>query len=95
MTARPAWADPAPLARSQDAEDRHAEAGGRQEHAHQVELTPGSGGVSLIFRVSSRITATMTTSPANTSRQVHSVVTAPPISGPAATAIAPAEATSP
>ena len=58
-------------------------------------LTPDSGGASLILRVKSRMTATRTTSPANTSRQVHRVVTAPPISGPAATAIAPAEATSP
>ena len=43
---------------------------------------------SLIRRVSRTITATMTTSPANTRRQVHSVVTAPPIRGPAATAMA-------
>ena len=37
----------------------------------------------------------MTTSPANTIRQVRYVVHAPPISGPAATAMAPAEATRP
>jgi hypothetical protein len=47
------------------------------------------------LRVSARIATTITTSPAKTSRQVQYVVTAPPISGPAATAIAPAEATSP
>ncbi len=51
--------------------------------------------MSWIFLVSSRIAATMTTSPAKTRRQVQNVVTAPPMSGPAATAIAPAEATRP
>ena len=37
----------------------------------------------------------MRTSPTNTHRHDTYVVTTPPISGPAATAIAPAEATSP
>ena len=38
---------------------------------------------------------TMTTSPTNTHRQEAKVVTAPPIRGPAATAMAPAAAMSP
>jgi hypothetical protein len=38
---------------------------------------------------------TSRTSPKKTRRQLQYVVTAPPISGPAATAIAPADATSP
>ena len=38
---------------------------------------------------------TMTTSPAKTQRQLAYVVNRPPTSGPTATAIAPAEATSP
>ena len=66
-------------------------------------ITPGtsmrwrapSASTSLIRRLSRTIAATMTTSPANTRRQVQSVVTAPPINGPAATAMAPAEATRP
>src|SRR6185436_8292307 len=52
-------------------------------------------GTSCIFLVSARIGSTITTSPAKTYRHVQFVVTMPPISGPAATAIAPAEATSP
>jgi hypothetical protein len=54
-----------------------------------------SGGASCILRVSARMPSTITTSPAKTSRQVQYVVTRPPINGPAATAIAPAEATRP
>ena len=60
-----------------------------------MRWAPPSVSASRIRRVSRTITATMTTSPANTRRQVHSVVTAPPIKGPAATAMAPAEATRP
>ena len=41
------------------------------------------------------IASTMTTSPANTHRHEKYVVQKPPISGPTATAIAPAAATSP
>ncbi len=39
--------------------------------------------------------STMTTSPAKTQRQLAYVVNNPPTNGPTATAIAPAEATSP
>ena len=46
-------------------------------------------------RATSRMTATMRTSPAKTHRHEKYVVTSPPMSGPAATAIAPAEATMP
>jgi hypothetical protein len=46
-------------------------------------------------RATDKMTATMTTSPANTHRQEKYVVTSPPMSGPAATAIAPADATMP
>jgi hypothetical protein len=42
-----------------------------------------------------RITSTSSTSPANTSRQLRYVVKTPPISGPTATAIAPADMTRP
>jgi hypothetical protein len=58
-------------------------------------LMPGSAGVSAMRRVSARITSTTITSPANTRRQERYVVNSPPISGPAATAIAPADATRP
>ena len=44
---------------------------------------------------SARIAATTITSPANTQRHDAYVVNKPPISGPAATAIAPADATRP
>src|SRR5262245_26697110 len=54
-----------------------------------------AGGASLIRRATARIARTTTTSPANTSRQVAYVVRAPPIRGPTATAIAPADATRP
>jgi hypothetical protein len=53
------------------------------------------GGESWILRRTNRIAPTMTTSPRKTYRQVAKVVTAPPISGPAATAMAPAAATMP
>ena len=56
---------------------------------------PCSAGVSAIRRASPRTMSTMRTSPTNTHRQDRYVVNKPPISGPAATAIAPAEATSP
>ena len=54
-----------------------------------------SAGASAIRRVRSRITSTITTSPAKTQRHEKYVVQKPPISGPTATAIAPAAATSP
>ena len=54
-----------------------------------------STGASAILRVSRRMIATITTSPANTQRHEKYVVQKPPISGPTATAIAPAAATSP
>ncbi len=54
-----------------------------------------SVGASAIRRVSSRIASTISTSPAKTQRQEKYVVKKPPISGPSATAIAPAAATSP
>ena len=46
-------------------------------------------------RCEARIVSTTSTSPANTQRQERYVVKSPPMSGPAATATAPAEATSP
>ena len=57
--------------------------------------TPASAGVSAMRRVSIKMISTTTTSPANTHRQEAYVVSRPPISGPAATAIAPADATRP
>jgi hypothetical protein len=54
-----------------------------------------SGFGSAIRRVRTRITATTTTSPTNTRRHDRYVVNRPPMRGPAATAIAPADATSP
>src|SRR5664280_703493 len=54
-----------------------------------------SDGVSLTPRTESRMISTITTSPANTQRHEAKVVTAPPTSGPAATAMAPAAAISP
>jgi hypothetical protein len=54
-----------------------------------------SPGVSPIRRAKPRMTKTTSTSPTNTQRQEAYVVNRPPISGPAATAIAPAEATRP
>jgi hypothetical protein len=54
-----------------------------------------AAGWSTMRRVNSRMITTMTTSPANTQRQEKNVVTNPPISGPAATAMAPAAAISP
>src|SRR5262252_2110145 len=52
-------------------------------------------GESAIRRASTRIARTSTTSPAKTQRQEKYVVAKPPISGPTATATAPAAATSP
>ena len=51
--------------------------------------------VMAIFLVMKRIPRTMITSPAKTHRQEKYVVQKPPISGPTATAIAPAAATRP
>src|SRR6185437_6652530 len=50
---------------------------------------------SAILRVRTRMTATISTSPAKTQRQEKYVVQKPPMSGPTATAIAPAAATIP
>ena len=55
----------------------------------------GSAGVSAIRRARARMTNTPTTSPANTQRQDAYVVNSPPMSGPAATAMAAADATRP
>src|SRR5262245_36281559 len=54
-----------------------------------------STGASSNFFVISKMKPTITTSPANTQRQEKYVVQKPPISGPTATAIAPAAATRP
>ena len=54
-----------------------------------------SAGASAIRRARTRITRTTRTSPAKTQRQEKYVVKKPPISGPTATATAPAAATSP
>ena len=54
-----------------------------------------STGASAIRRVRRRIASTITTSPAKTQRHEKYVVKKPPISGPTATAIAPAAATRP
>ncbi len=54
-----------------------------------------STGASAIRRASRRIAMTRTTSPANTQRHEKYVVQKPPMSGPTATATAPAAATSP
>ncbi len=62
---------------------------------NRSNATRASGAVSWIRRSPTRMTATMTTSPTNTHRHEANVVTAPPISGPAATAMAPAAAISP
>jgi hypothetical protein len=47
-----------------------------------------TAGLGFIRRRSTRMTRTITTSPANTSRQVHAVVTNPPMTGPTAMAAA-------
>ena len=72
-----------------------AEAERREGRADEVEADPPSGGTSAMRRVRTRIITTISTSPANTYRQDAYVVKSPPMSGPAATAIAPAAATSP
>jgi hypothetical protein len=54
-----------------------------------------STGASAIRPVITRITSTISTSPANTHRHEKYVVKKPPMSGPTATAIAPAAATMP
>src|SRR5436190_8204965 len=54
-----------------------------------------SRGASAILRVKRRMTITSTTSPAKTQRHEKYVVQNPPISGPTATATAPAAATRP
>ena len=53
------------------------------------------GGSSTIPRARIRIAITISTSPAKTYRQLQYVVKRPPISGPTATATAPAADTSP
>src|SRR5262245_47418529 len=58
-------------------------------------LTFGSAGASVMRRTSNKITMTIKTSPANTHRHDAYVVKSPPMSGPTATAIAPADATNP
>ena len=57
--------------------------------------TPGTAGESAIRRARARMHSTITTSPANTQRQLAYVVSSPPTRGPTATAIAPADATNP
>jgi hypothetical protein len=49
----------------------------------------------VIRRVEARIPSTISTSPANTHRQLRYVVNSPPMSGPTATATAPAAITRP
>ena len=51
-----------------------------------------AGGVSWTLRSAAKMPITITASPTNTHRHDAKVVTAPPMSGPAATAIAPAAA---
>ncbi len=53
------------------------------------------GGASATLRASTSMAATTKTSPTKTHRHERYVVTRPPISGPAATAIAPADITRP
>ena len=53
------------------------------------------GGESLTLRARARMPSTITTSPTNTQRQEKYVVAKPPMSGPTATATAPAPMTSP
>jgi hypothetical protein len=57
--------------------------------------TASSAGVSPILRAKARMITTTSTSPTNTHRHEAYVVNRPPMRGPAATAIAPAEATRP
>ena len=57
--------------------------------------TRPSGSASAIRRLRTRIAITTRTSPAKTQRHDRYVVKSPPMSGPAATAMAPADATSP
>ena len=57
-----------PHARTQDAEDEHAQAECREHRADDIELRGCSTGASAIRRVSSRMIRTITTSPANTQR---------------------------
>ena len=72
------------------------EADHRQQPIRPGRGAPCAGGnVVDASRSTTRMTRTITTSPAKTYRQDAKVVTAPPISGPAATAIAPAAATRP
>ena len=87
---------PAPLAGPEHAVHREAEAGGGQHHADQVEPDAARGGGVLDLPGqapgSRRRSRPRRRTPAARS---STSCTAPPISGPAATAIAPAEATSP
>jgi hypothetical protein len=56
------------------------------------KCTRTAGGVSWTLRSAAKIPITITASPTKTHRHEAKVVTAPPMSGPAATAIAPAAA---
>src|SRR5262245_26595653 len=58
-------------------------------------FTSFSAGASTILLARTRMTTTISTSPANTHRHDAYVVNRPPMSGPTATAIAPADATNP
>ena len=85
-----------PDAGAEDPEDDEGHPGGRQRGADEVEAGAlPEGGASAILRLSNRMPRTTITSPANTSRHDRYVVKNPPMRGPAATAMAPAEATSP
>ena len=61
----------------------------------QSNRTAPDGATSWILRSATKIAATITASPTNTHRHDANVVTAPPMSGPAATAMAPAAAINP
>ena len=87
--------DPAPLARAEDAEHERAEPGRGQDRPDEVQAGSLLDGASAILRVRRRMISTTTTSPAKTQRHEKYVVQNPPISGPTATAIAPAAATRP
>ena len=88
--------DPAPLARAEDAEDEQPEPECGEPRADEVELRLLGSPANRRFAVRARGSrSTTTTSPAKTQRQEKYVVAKPPISGPTATATAPAAATIP
>ena len=91
----PAWPAPAPGTRAEHAENEQAQAGSGEHGADQVEVGAVLGGASATLRASTSMAATTKTSPTKTHRHERYVVTRPPISGPAATAIAPADITKP